>query len=231
MKRELLARFYAQYRSVVFPAIVALSSLFLIVFAIYPQTVQLIQNRKTASDLINKSKFLETKVAALESYDEEDLSRKVTLVLGVYPADKDFGNILGLLQEKTSQFGFNITSLSLGNIGSKLGSSESYIVKMEVEGTKVLLPVLLNNLEDSSRLMRISTIDISSSQVSQALTVNLVVEVLYSKLPQAFGTADSPLPEITQKDDQAIVILAELSRISTPATASSSLRGKPNPFE
>lgn len=231
IKKETVAKFYLNYKFYIFPAIVALSSLFLIVFAIYPQTVKLLDNQRLSNDLINKSKFLETKVAALESYDAEDLSRKVELVLNSYPADKDFGNILGILQQQATQFGFNIVSASLGGAASKLGNTESYEIRLEVVGAKASLSSFLNSLENSARLMRVKSIDISSGQAS-TFSVALIVEVLYAKAPQTFGSIDSPLPTFGQKDEELLASLtATTGTVATPSAIPPSQRGKLNPFE
>lgn len=232
MKKEAVVKFYLNFRLYIFPGIVALSSLFLILFAIYPQTVKLINNQKTAGELISKSKFLETKVSALESFNEEDLSRKVGYVLVSLPADKEFGSLLDLLQQKIAGSGFSIASISLGNTSAKVGNADSYEVKLELRGSRILLSTLLSNLESSSRLIRINSIDISSNQASQAIDVSLGIGVLYSGLPKNFGTADSPLPDLSQKDEELIAALVRSGGMgSSPLVIQSSPRGKSNPFE
>lgn len=233
MTKEIIAKFYLTYRLYIFPAVVALSSLFLIVFAIYPQTVKLLDNQRLSSDLKNKTKFLEDKVVALESYDTEDLSRKVELVLTSYPADKDFGNILGILQGLASQYGLNIISASLGGGSSKLGNTESYTVRFEIEGPGDLLSSFLYSLENSPRLTRLKSIDVSSGS-SAMLSATMSVEVLYAQAPQTFGSVDSPLPELNQKDDELLVSLAAtkpVPAVSTVSAQPTSPRGKSNPFE
>lgn len=234
MKREDLLKFYLKYRFYFFPAAVVLSSLFLIVFAIYPQTVKLINNQKTANDLISKSNFLETKVVALEGYNEKDLSQKVGYALEVFPPDKEVLNVLGLVQNLAARFGFNITSISFGNSSNKAASTNSYTVKLEVKGARVLFQTLLDNLENSPRLVKISSIDISSNQVSQSISATLEIEVLYAQLPQSFGTIDSPLPQMSQRDEELIATLVKNRvTVSSPESESSqsSPRGKSNPFE
>ncbi|MBU1031942.1 type 4a pilus biogenesis protein PilO [Patescibacteria group bacterium] len=232
MKKENLVKFYQTYKLYIFPAAVALSSIFLILFAIYPQTAKLISNQKEAGSLISKSDFLETKVLALESLDAEDLSTKVGFALNALPSEKDFSNILGLLQQLAGQTGFSISSISLSGSTSKLSNIESYEVKMEMNGTKVLLPVFINELENSTRLMKIKKIDVSSGQFSQVVDVSLIVQVLYSSLPQTFGTTDSSLPELSQKDEE---LLATMARVvgETPISPDTAIapRGKSNPFE
>lgn len=235
MKKEIVAKFYSKYKLYVFPLIVTLSSLFLIAFAIYPQTIKLISNQKAIGNLINKSNFFETKVTALGSYDETDLSRKVGLALSTYPVDKDFGNTVGLLQQLAVQLGFNVKAISLGGAAGKFGKSESFEIKLEIQGSKALLPTLLNNLENSSRLVRITSIDISSNQNSGAVDASLAVEILYSPIPQNLETVDSVLPEFSQKDEDLITALARVNETaqSLSATESSvpSLKGKSNPFK
>lgn len=232
MKKDIV-KFYSEYRIYIFPAIVALSSLFLIVFAIYPQTMQLIDGQKTASELINRSKFLDIKVAALESYDERDLSRKVGFVLNSLPAEKDYGNILTLLQQIVLQSGFSMTSVSVGNSAGKVGNVDSFEVKLDLIGSQGLLQTLLDNFDSSPRLVRIKSIDVSSNQSQQNIEVSLALQILYSALPQNFGKTDSPLLELNQKDEELISTLERSSGVmqGLSGDSSGSPRGKPNPFE
>ena len=232
MKKETIIKFYQRYKIFIFPGVVTLSSLFLIVFAIYPQTSKLIANQKTQGELVNKSQFLETKAQDLENYDEGDLSRKVDFALNSYPSEKDFGNTIGLLQTVTAQSGFNIVSLVLDSGGSSnLASIQSFQVKVELTGTKALLAVLLQNLEGSNRLMRVSSVEISATSDSQKIDAAIVISVLYSPIPSSFGTIDSPLPQLSQKDEELITKLARVGSVSQPSIGATGPRGKINPFE
>lgn len=229
MKKESLLKFYQNYRIYIFPVIVAISSLILIVAAIYPQTAKLISNQSKARELINKSEFLEVKAQTLEEYDSADLARKLEIALSAYPGSKDFGAVIGLMQQVVAQSGFTISSIALGSSSKTSAGSQSYELKLDLIGVKPGLPILLNNLESSPRLIRVSSIDVSSTNNTQALTVALVVEVLYAALPQSFGSADSPLPEFSQKDEDLIARLARVG--ATSQTGISGPRGKSNPFE
>lgn len=231
MKKETIYQFYQHYKLYIFPTVVALSSLFLILFALYPQTAKLIENQRVAGDLVNRSKFLSTKVAALESLDAGDLSQKVGIALNTFPAEKDYGNIFGLLQVLAAQSGFTISSISVGNGTGVVGSASSFEIKLEVKGSRNLFKVFITSLENSPRIMKIGSIDIASAQSSETLDASLAVEVLYSLAPQTFGTIDSPLPSLNQKEEE---LLAVLSRVNLPASSSATLpsqRGKANPFE
>lgn len=233
MKDQLqaLIKFYAKYKMLLFPGVVGLSSLFLIFFVIYPQVVKLITNQKRQDDLVNKSLFLEQKVSALEGYNGEDLARKLEYTFSAFPQDKDFGNVIGLLQSLTGQSGFTINSLALENMPKQTSSELSYGIKMEVTGAKALVPNLLGNLEASPRLIKINTIEISSS-VSQASNVTLSIAILYAPIPQNLGSLDTPLPRLNQKDED---LISKLARIALPSQISDNTsfgpRGKSNPFE
>lgn len=231
MKKENIIKLYQTYQLIIFPAVVALSSLFLILFAIYPQAAKLIADQKVADELFGKSTLLATKVQALESYNESDLSQKVNVTLASLPTNKDFSNIFGVLEQLTSQSGFSINSISLGNTAGKVGNVNSYEVKLEMKGIKILLPVLLSNLEKSARLIRISSIDIAVDSASQVANISLAVQVLYDPPPQNFGTPDSPLPELSQQDEAIISSLVQTPQEVSTTSAVVSPRGKVNPFE
>lgn len=232
MKIDTVMKFYFKFKFFIFPAVVALSSLFLIIFAIYPQTIKLINNQKSADDLISRSKLLESKVTALEKYDEAELSRKVQTALASLPVDKDLVAIFDIMPQVVAKSGFAVTSIEVGTSGGKSGKVNSYEVKLEVGGTKALLPVLLNNLENSSRLIRVNKIELSSNFSAQATNVALSVGVLYSAVPQTFGTVDSPVPEITQKDEDLLAQLVKEDGTALVAPVEPTTpRGKANPFE
>lgn len=234
MNKETVTKFYLTYRLYIFPAVVALSSLILIIFVIYPQVAKLIVNQKIEGDLKIRSAFLETKVQALESYDEDDLSHKVNYALNVYPSERDFGNILGLIEVVTARLGFSIVSANFGESSAKLSGSQSYVLKMEVVGSRSLLPLLLSNIEDSGRIMKVSSVETSSSRDPQAVNVILAVDVLYASIPGGFGTVDSPLPQFSSEDEELIAKLARsASQAPSLPVVPTTLgpRGKVNPFE
>ncbi len=230
MKQDLI-KFYNKYNLYIFPAVVALASLFIILFVIYPQVIKLIDNQGVIEGLMNKSKLLENKVSALESYDSTDLSGKLESALATLPGEKDFGSVVGLLQKLTLELGFGINSISFGNTAGKVGNANSFEVKMELKGSRAMLQSLLDNLENSPRLVRIKSIDISSNQAIEALNIALAIEVLYSPLPRDFGSPDSPVPLLSQKDEELIARIMQEAETSGSMEAPISSRGKSNPFE
>ena len=177
---------------------------------------------------------METKVTALQSYDIEDLSYKLGIILATLPSDKDIANVLGLLQQLTAKSGFIANSISFVRSMSEAANSSKFEVKLEIIGSKNDFQTLLDNLENSSRLFRINHIEVSSRRDSQILESSLGVEALYGGLPKDFGGVDSPLPEFSQEDDKLILRLEELRQTALTSSTYSAIqspRGKSNPFE
>ncbi len=232
MKKEVFAEFYVKYRLFIFPSIVVFSSLILIIFVIFPQITSLLINQKVQGDLNKKSKFLDIKAQALESYNVEDLSQKVDSALASYPSDKDIGTAVGLIQSLTAQSGFIVTAISLGASSNSVTDAKSYGIKLDATGPGSLLNVLFTNIENSTRLLRISNIEVTNSSDRQSVTISMGLDALYSPLPNSFGSVDSPLPELSQKEQE---VLTKLAGNITPALTSTNVilpsRGRANPFE
>lgn len=230
MKKEEIKKIYQNYRLYIFPAVVAFSSLILIVFIIYPQIISLIENSAIQKNTLNKSKLLEVKAETLESLDLGELNVKVSSALNSYPTDKDSVYALSIIQRVVNQLGFKVISLSLGSIGIKNTSTQSYSFKLEISGPISLLPSLLTGIENSPRLMRISGVEVGSTNASSVVNVSLALDMLYAAAPTGFGSIDSPLPDLSEKDNE---VIDRLARISLPSvqTPFFGLRGKANPFE
>lgn len=228
--REEITKFYLNYRLYIFPVIVVLSCLILIIFVIYPQITKLVQNQKLQGQILNKSKFLDAKVEALEGYDSADLNQKVNFAINSYPTEQDFVSAIGVLQNLATQSGFNIVSINLGSGSNKAGNTQSYTLRLDISGPQTLIPLLLSNIEDSPKLMRVNSLD--SGGGSQG-AISLNVDILYAPAPKEFGNVDSPLPELSQKDQEIMTKLAKTGASVFQLQTASQLgpRGKANPFE
>ncbi len=233
MKSETSANFYQKYKPFIFSGIAVFSSLILIIFVIFPQTSKLIANQKAESEIISKTKFLDEKAQAFAKYDKTDLDRKVAIALNSYPVDADFVPTISLLQNLVSQSGFVTTAISLGSRSLKTANTDSYDFKIDILGPAALVPVLLNNVESSSRLMRVASVETVAGTDPQVANITLEVSILFSPTPPSFGSADTPISELTQNDEDVIAKLAKAVN-SIPASQSASQAvplGRSNPFE
>lgn len=239
MNKEFLKKFYRSYKLYIFSLVTVLSSLILIVFAIYPQVNKLLSNKQVQEEVYKKSKFLEAKALVLESYDTEDLNIKLRNVLNSYPVDKDLLSAVSLLQNLVSESGFSIIGLSIGSGLGKEANAQSYSIKLDLLGPVTALPIILSKIENSSRLMRVSSLETVIGADLAATAISLQVNILYSSAPGGFGTIDSPIPELSQRDEEVLAKLARVSEVTSqfpgpsvsPSSSQLGPRGKENPFE
>lgn len=229
MRKEELLKFYLNYRLYIFPAVALVCSLILLMVVIYPQLMKLLSNERVIQDLTKRGIFLEAKAEVMEDYDNSGLDNKIKNVLISYPADKDFASVIGVLQNLTAQAGFNIVSLSLG--GSRETKLQSYGINLNLLGPVKFLPILINNVEYSPRLMRVSSIETTFGKDANSATVTINIDVLYAPVPGGYGSIDSPLPQLSQKDEEVLATLASAGVSQPEATAAAAPRGKSNPFE
>lgn len=234
MRKEDFLRFYQSYRMYIFPIIVTLSGIILIVFIIFPQTMKLLTNQSAKNGFISKSKFLESKVLALESYDVNDLNLKLNYALDSFPEDKDFATAVGLLQDLSTKNGFNIEALVVGVSPATNASIQSYNIKLEIIGPLTSLKDLLKGIEGTSRIMRVNNFEITKGRDLKLISIVINVEILYSAPPKDFGSVDSPLPELSKVDQEVLARLARTApAVGQTQTTTQPLgpRGKANPFE
>lgn len=231
MKKDTINKFYSAYKLYIFPAIIILSGLILIIFIIYPQANKFIADQKVEQELLKKSSFLEDKAKILESYDQNDLRVNVGHALAAYPTERDFSNVFGLLQNLTSQSGYSLIAITLGGGSGKSGDSQTFLLKLEVIGSLSSTKNLISTLEDSPRIMRMNSMETTVGIDPNLVSTFLNLDVLYSSIPEVFGSIDSPLPELSQKDEELLARLAKAAPQTQPQTIQLGPRGKANPFE
>lgn len=235
MKKDQIIKLYQTHKLYIFPSLVAIASFILIISVIYPQTVKLITNQQFQNQVSIKSNFLETKAQDLQSFDPTDLNQKVDFAVSSYPTDKDFVTVLALLQNLTSISGFSTISISLGSDSSKDPNAQSYSIKLDILGPTALSPNLLSNIENSPRLMRVNSVEVTSGKDPSGSTISLIVDVLYSPAVGGLGSVDSLLPSLSEREEE---IIAKLARTAPQVSSEQSSqpiqlgpRGKENPFQ
>lgn len=226
---------YQKYKIIIYPVAVGLASLFLIVFIIYPQIRAFLNGRGTLDGVNQKAKFLDVKAQQLSQIDESDLNKKLALAVSAVPLDKDYGSIIGLIQQIGADSGVTVTNLSLSPSSNE--KVTGFSARVEVAGGKLAIENMIAGIEKSPRVMKISAFDISSSNVDGGVGASFVIEAYYAPAPQSLGAIDAQLPELSQKDEQILANLARSSlansiSLTSPTTTGQLLpRGKANPFQ
>ncbi len=231
MKNQDIFVFYNTYKLYIFPTIVALSCLVLVIFVIFPQINVLIGNNKAEKDLFARSKVMEAKANDLETFDDGKLNQDLSVALTVYPTERDYAQVLGLLQRIAGAFGFTVLSGQLGQAGDK-SSNTAYSIKLEISGSRTNFAKMLSIIENSPRVLRVSGIDLGSRGGSDSVVGTLNIDVYYSPIPTNLGNIDSPLPRLSDKEQSLLSSLSQnssnTSAVQPPVT---STRGKIDIFQ
>lgn len=232
MKKAILVSFYSKYQLIIFPILVAISSIILIVFMIYPQIIRLLKNEQSLREIRHDVKFLEVKAQDLEGLDEVDLTTKVNVSLALLPADKDFVQAVGVIQQLVQRSGFNLISLQLGSSKESAGVL-GFAIKMEIAGPKITLGQLLTSIETSQRVMKVSSIEVTTTRSGDLINASLTIDVFYSPAPSTLGAINAPLAKLTSDEEELIITLSSAipSAPAPPDTLILQPRGKANPFE
>lgn len=233
--KEQLQTFYQKNKIMLFPVVVAVASLSLIILVIYPQIAKLVANQQAYNEVLERSQLLEVKASELESLDEDQLSSNLSLALTALPTDQDLGGIIGVINQVVSNSGFTTVSLSLGQPSNTQSSGSQFGLRVEAIGSRESLDILLNNIESSARVMKVSGVEMSSGKTG-GVTVVVSIDVYYQPLPNTIGGVEAPLPKLSNEEQAIIAKLASTipaSSVSTSSQTPQSLgpRGKANPFE
>lgn len=234
--KETLIKFYTQYKLVIFPVLVAVSSLLIIALVIYPSLSELLSSNQKLDNLRSQGKSLEVKAAELAQIDRTQLSNNLRVTLSALPTDQDYVSAIGVVQALSSATAYNITAMQIvANLPSGLPSKiPGFTLRMEMVGPRVTLNTFLGAVESSPRAMKVTGFEATPSRAGDAINVTVNIAVFYSPSPRSLGSADTPLPQFTAEDQTVITNLAKASTIINQSpgviTGGTSSKGKSDPF-
>ena len=215
-----------KYKFFIYPLLVVASSIVIILFLIIPQAKVLFTGQGKLNDSQVRLNILEVKVEELESLDKSDLSQKLSLTLTALPTEKDFATLIGIFKNLATTSGMSLTSLHLAG-GSE--SQNAFLVKADLIGTTSSIGQLLENIEKSPRVMKVQSVETSSSSIGNIVSAVVTVLVYFEAAPKTLGPIDSALPKLTETDQTILGTLARSGSL-IPSGAVSLPSGKANPF-
>lgn len=233
MSKEGLKEFYQKNRGLIFPVLVGLASLLLIFLVLIPQIGNLISNNSSLTQVQEKSRFLEVKASELQNVDEVQLQKDLNISLNALPSNKDYLEVINLIQALLPQSGFSLNSLQFGQ-DTNQSAKPAFTVKMELSGSRSSLNVLLTNFESTYRPMRIASIETNTKEQNSAfISAVILLNIFYSPLPTTLGSVETPLPKLTDKDQELINNLAKvITPVSSTGPVSGNVQlGKSDPFQ
>ncbi len=233
MSKELLI-VYNKYKIIIFPVLVGIASLLIIVLIIIPQVGEYFKGRETLFSTQSKANDLDKKNKALQNLNLSDLQQKLVIATQAFPINKEFPGVVSLIQKLTADQSLSLSSLQISQSSASRSDAPSFTVKFEIAGNQFAVNSLLNQIEKSSRVIKVTTLDVSST-ANKNVSASIAVDAFYGPTPTALGALDEPLSPITTDENNILSNLsaAASSNISVvPAQDfSGQPRGKVNPFE
>lgn len=227
-KARTLKIFYDQYKILIVPVLVGVSSLFLVLFVIVPQLQSFLGGRATLQETEENLKILTVKAGGLESINEDDLRKKLAVALSALPPERDFAKAIGILQDVAALSGVSLSSIQIGQAQAESGSGFS--VKVELVASKLTMAHFLRQVESAPRVMKVQGLDLAFSRTGEGIDAAVVLEVFFAPAPQALGAVTDSLPQISPEDEKVLLTLSN-APVATFSATPSSPRGKPNPFD
>lgn len=236
--KEEIIKFYTQNKVVIFPVLAGISSLLIIMLVIYPTLSGFLSGNQKLKDLHRQSQALAAKATELANLDQTALTSNLTVSTLALPTDQDYASAIGTVQALSSAAAYTITSVQIiPNLPAGFSSKiPGFTLKVEILGPRATLNTYLSALESSLRVMRVAGFEVNPAKTGDTINVVVNLAVFYSPHPSSLGSADTPLPQITNEEKTVIANLARANSIinqsqGLPAGPSSTTKGKLDPFE
>ncbi len=233
--KEKLINFYMRYKLFIYPTVVTICGAVLIVFVILPQLMGFLDSRTAYESIISKEKVLEVKAQELLSLNEAEVKSDMDVVLEVLPVGKDYPKVIGMVQRLSAKYLFNLASLQFSDsIAKEVANKQTtptYMVKMDLVGSKESLKFFINELESTIPISKVEVIEVTSTPEDSNVNVSITFNVYYSDIPKSLGSVETPLVHISSDEKALISKYSPLVRNNRSSTEPVSAKGKLNPFE
>lgn len=215
-----------------FPSFVLLVILFLFNFVVKGKIVEIFGTRREIGEQRERLSRLIEKQAALTALDETSLREEFLLANEAVPSKRDVAGFLtqverialetGLLVEGVSLEGGEIATESAEEkeVLSQKKDEDGFQSRVTVKGEVGRIRDFLEKLLKSRRVVEATKVQLSApfSQIAtpSAMTAILTVDVFFKLLPETMGTAEAPLPQITQKEKEVYEQIYSFPFLSQP---------------
>ena len=223
-----------KYTYILLPVLLIALAAVSLPFFVIPQVNNLIKTQKDIQKLQQKDSSLKAKIAQLENLSETEINTNAALLTLALPTQKAVEESFIGLMTLASQNNLQLLSLKLtpgliSTDSAKVNTSnnaQDLLIDIGLQGETIALENYLNAI---LRTLPILTVEETLISYPDTLTIKLASS--WSPLPTKLPSVETPLPQITAKDQNIIQLLQEYKTLETPAesggTPSSSVKTDP----
>lgn len=185
--------------------------------------------------LKKENQALSDKRTFLASLSEEDLGKRVVVLLSAVPQEKSVPTIFGTVEGLAVQSGVSIVDMSFISPGSlatesasRLSAAEKKIgastlpFSLAASGSYDAVRAFVGRINRARRLLDVTSFDLSIDATG-VTNVRLSLTAFHQPLPTKVGSVEAPVPPITQGQEDALEKLIQypdltqsFSEASTP---------------
>lgn len=231
----LKSKVYIKYQPVILPAAAGIICLLLLLFVVIPQFAVIQTNQKNLKQIQEKIKFYKQKTASLKNIEPGLYKDNISAALLALPDDRDIPGIIGQIQAQLIQNGLLLDGITFTN-PSLIGTDvNNYLVKIEITGNLEQVKAFISQMQESSRLVRLSQIQLNSFGLKEdKIQANMEFTTFFQPLPQTVTNLDQQVPDLSDNDIRILSKLKE-SIAKNPygetIQSPSGLTGKSDPFK
>ncbi len=217
-----LKKFWKAYKEVVISVALMLGVLIGVIFGVYPVVLKILEMQNASAIISKNNRALQTKVALLESIDEETYKQYLRELAYAVPTDKSLSSLFSTIDGLSTLTGVLLSDFVLERPGSiasdsakrqtgeekKLGNNFLPFT-LTVSGTYEQINAFVAESIRVRRFFRIRSFDITFSS-SGTISTRMGMDAYYAPLPTQLGSAGKAIEQITEEDEKIISKISAL---------------------
>lgn len=223
-------RFIRVYRDFIISGVLIFVALIGILVGLVPGVRRVVALTSETNIVAGEVRALTTKVATLESIDNDTLQHGFDILMSAVPSEKLLPSIISSLEALAARQEVSIINLSLKEPGAiateaaipknaeaqKVGAN-MVTLSIEMSGTVDKLREILDTAVRVRRFFRVRSFDMSIAAKTEVTKARFTMDAFYIPLPKTLGKLLDPLPPITGEEQGVIEKVAAYPLLSQEA--------------
>jgi Tfp pilus assembly protein PilO len=224
---------YQNYSLIIIPLISILGCIVIAALVTIPQVFKILDTNQKIDETRAEQLFYKTKIANLQRIDTKLYRQNLDTALIALPPDKDIPSAIGDILNLLSGSGLQLLGMSFNQTGQPIGSLENFQTRVDVLGDVNQLKKFIELSQDSSRVLKIDGIEITSSATSDQIQATFNMLAFYQAIPVSVSVPLNQQVNLLTEADRQVLEKVEVysrNRQVIESTASAVEVGKADPF-
>src|SRR5579872_4904001 len=173
-----------KYQNLIFPVVAIIIGLILLGLVVIPQGLQIPQTNSQISTDRQDLATLNQKITQLNGVDINQYKNDLSSSLTALPSDSDLPGAILLVSNLLQTNGLTLNGLNFSSQDSSSGALTMFLIKIDVTGSKDGLNGFISQLKQSPRVLKVETLNVSSSgSTTTNMEILIGLDAYYQPLP------------------------------------------------